>query len=729
MPVPDDMMRFVVPGSQAEMDALRALYWEHYIPDGPLWDEWLRGPDLFPMYPIVPMGPKAPLWDEWLLPALLAPNRGAASARMQALWDQALSTRSMDDEGYVATHQNASYAHQAGWPFPIWSHGEGGWGWHFSWGGCIGALGTPMGLANRPPALASPADWDTEGVSDMGVGQDGWHLRLDRPLAAVISPEHPIDAFEAPFLQVRWSGRGLEDAMPYIAWATTDDPTFCPERRIYLDPPTDTMTYVMAPVHRCPSWRGTITRLRLGFGNAKACGTVCLQALFTQYDTRHTINNLNYARACALFYAWTGDLSFLRRNINRARLAMRAFESEHCAEHEGPLPVTRWVGHDGRSGLERDASGQVNVRSGHGIGGNYWDILPFGHLDAYAAIHYVDALRTMADLEEAVDAHPAWNLPSSPLRLEPARLRQRADAACQAFNETFWLEPQGRFAGWIDADGQAYDYGFTFVNLEAIHYDVATPEHASRILTWLDGERLVAGDTSQGEDIYYWEFGPRTTTVRNLETYGWVYRCPEATAFGDQVQDGGAVLGFSFYDVMARLRLRGPDNAWARLRAILDWYQRAHAAGGYEAYYRQLGEGTLQGAGHGGGLGIQQEFFESVMIARLPIEGFAGFRPRPDGLTLKPRLPSHWPELSVGPLRWRGLSVDLRITPGAIDMELHGQRDDLWTVRLDATYDRGSIQGDDGAWRSLEGVCIGDEMVYRVPSMGLRGLRFRRAAG
>ncbi|MCD6302101.1 MAG: hypothetical protein J7M15_01070, partial [Anaerolineae bacterium] len=126
--------------------------------------------------------------------------------------------------------------------------------------------------------------------------------------------------------------------MPSIAWATTDDPTFCPERRIYLDPPTDTMTYVMAPVHRCPSWRGTITRLRLGFGNTKACGTVCLQALFTQYDTRHTINNLNYARACALFYAWTGDLSFLRRNINRARLALRAFESEHCAEREGPLP-------------------------------------------------------------------------------------------------------------------------------------------------------------------------------------------------------------------------------------------------------------------------------------------------------------------------------------------------------------------------------------------------------
>jgi hypothetical protein len=103
-------------------EALRALYWEHLIPDGPLWDDWLSGPDLFPMYPIVPMGPQAPLWDEWLLRALLAPDRREASAQMQQLWDRALSTRGMDAEGYLATHQNASYAHQTGWPFPIWSH-------------------------------------------------------------------------------------------------------------------------------------------------------------------------------------------------------------------------------------------------------------------------------------------------------------------------------------------------------------------------------------------------------------------------------------------------------------------------------------------------------------------------------------------------------------------------------------------------------------------------------
>ena len=308
-------------------------------------------------------------------------------------------------------------------------------------------------------------------------------------------------------------------------------------------------------------------------------------------------------------------------------------------------------------------------------------------------------------------------------------MRQRADAASQAFNETFWLEPQGRFAGWIDADGQACDYGFTFVNLEAIHYGVAASEHVQRILSWLDGERLVDGDTSQGKDIYHWQFAPRTTTIRNVETYGWVYRHPEAIAYGGQVQDGGAVLGFSFYDVMARLRARGADDAWARLRAITDWYARAHAAGGYEAYYQQLGEGTLQGAGHGGGLGIQQEFFESVMIARLPIEGFAGFSPLPDGFALRPRLPADWPELSLGPLRWRRVSVDVRITREAIELELHGQRDELWTIRVDAAYDAGNVRRANGAWVPLAGERVGDDMVFRVPSADITGLRFERVDG
>ena len=36
------------------------------------------------------------------------------------------------------------------------------------------------------------------------------------------------------------------------------------------------------------------------------------------------------------------------------------------------------------------------ILTGQGIGNNYWDILPFGGLDAYATIQYYDAVRVLA---------------------------------------------------------------------------------------------------------------------------------------------------------------------------------------------------------------------------------------------------------------------------------------------------------------------------------------------
>jgi len=43
-PVPEDFPRFIVPGHDKEMESLRALFWLHYEPAGPLiplWDAWM----------------------------------------------------------------------------------------------------------------------------------------------------------------------------------------------------------------------------------------------------------------------------------------------------------------------------------------------------------------------------------------------------------------------------------------------------------------------------------------------------------------------------------------------------------------------------------------------------------------------------------------------------------------------------------------------------------------
>src|SRR5438132_8395394 len=49
--IPEDFPRFVVPGHEADMTALRELFYHHYHGNGPactLWDEWLPNALLWP---------------------------------------------------------------------------------------------------------------------------------------------------------------------------------------------------------------------------------------------------------------------------------------------------------------------------------------------------------------------------------------------------------------------------------------------------------------------------------------------------------------------------------------------------------------------------------------------------------------------------------------------------------------------------------------------------------
>ena len=324
-----------------------------------------------------------------------------------------------------------------------------------------------------------------------------------------------------------------------------------------------------------------------------------------------------------------------------------------------------FAGHDGRAGFDLGPEFRVRVDEegphleagptdpgkrlahGHGIGGNYWDLLPFGHKDAYATMLAYPALLAMADLEEAVRGHPGWHIPACPdPACSPDRLRETAEALRAEAQRIFWNPETRRFAACVDGDGCLHDYGFTFLNLEMIHYGVASHDQAVDILDWIAGDRVVEGDTSTGPDIYHWRFAPRSTTRRNVEWYGWYWNGPETIPWGGQVQDGGAVLGFSYHDLMARLRVHGPDDAWERLAEVADWYGEVVAGGGYRAYYADGRDGaTLQGGGTAGGLGLDHEFYESILVPQVLLYGFLGYRPGHEGFSIDPRLPASWPGL------------------------------------------------------------------------------------
>ena len=646
--VPDDFPRFVVPGAQKEMDSLRALFWLHYEPAGPL----------------------IALWDEWMPMSTLWPARGtnAVSNEMRSRWSKALSGRMMNAEGYIHTQQHDGLAHAEGWPFPLWTQ-AGGLGWHFR--------GTGVKGYDAKPATAE--GWVVTGGAIGEINDKGLVVKLDEAGATAQPPKFSVDAKASPWLRLNWWAAGLQGANCYVEWTTKDQPEFSPECRAYFDParaegeahsalpmgPKQAVelntsvaeTRTMIPVYRVPGWKGAITGLRLHFDNPGPA-TLVIKSFHTACDTRHTINDSNFIRGCHDYFMWTGDLGFLRGQMGRIRAAMR-FNMNEFDTRRRKCIYTTWPGHEGRSGV-RIVDGKKTIVPNEGIGGNYWDLLPFGGEDALASIYYYDAVLDLADLEQAIDQHPQWCVAKGAEAFDAADLRRHAAEVKDYCSRRFWNDKTGRL-GTVDLDGVMHDYGFTFLNNEAIYYGFVSPAQATSIRDWISGRRIVEGDTSTGADIYRWRFGPRSTTRRNLDYYFWAWSSPESIPWGYQVQDGGCVLGWSYHDLMARLRVSGADDAWGRLKEILAWFDETQAAGGYREYYKDPARGTMQGGNVAGGLGLDKEFFESILVPQVMIYGFLGLRPSADGLSLDPKLPRDWPELTLTRIHLHDRVLDISV--------------------------------------------------------------------
>jgi len=607
--------------------------------------------------------------------------------RIQDVYRRILLEAFIDDEGYVSSHQHFSQAHDLGWPFPSWGQAHRNLaqvkdktaGWHFQplkkvrgWIG--GHLRASNGKEYTGEAAVSR--WELHNVKSLGIQNNSWHLEATGSSPTITTPQgYCINAFDAPYLQLRWTRAGVPHgrAVPYVEWLRDADTDYSPERRVYfrLDktPLSRQYNHSIITMYRHPQWQGKIKRIRISLAPGESDAKFTIDSFFTVYDTRHTINNPILILASCRYFNWTGDLDFLRRQIGRMRRALR-YQQTVMGSLQYHHIRNPWPGHDGLPSWRKDSDGKLTFYSGHGIGSNYWDILPFGWDDLYATNQYYAATLALAEIEEAIQRNPGWDIPAGVLRLDPQQLRRHARQVQQTANRRFWNEQDGRFVACIDTNGNKHDYGYTFLNLDAIWYDLATPEHASQIMAWIAGDRIIKNDTSTGADIYRWRFGPRASTRRNIEWYGQGWWAPESLDWGYQVQDGGAVLGFTFYDLWARLHVLGPDDAWNRLMEILEWEKEVHAEGGYRKYYEGDKRGTtLQGGGTCGGLGIDYEFRESSLLPSIIPYGFLGLRARSDGsLAICPRLPEACPEMALNNVLFHNIHLDIRATNNTIEL-------------------------------------------------------------
>lgn len=647
-PLPVNFPQFVVPGHMDEMELLRELYAEHYR--------------------VVSF---STVWDPWMVKSLLWP--ASKSTAMQAEFRALLSGRIMAEDGYVSTHQHRGMAHDYGWPFPLWTQVDG-WGWHFS--GTNNPFAIPIYGVNIQHDLEG---WNAEGFSDIRFSDDrGLHANL-APYATLETPPISVKGLVVPFFRFEWWAEGLDGNQAYLEWTTEAEPDYSPDRRLYFEVPTgmESQLISLLPLQNVTSADEVFTRFRIGFNNAKPA-KVDIQAVMTAVDSRHNVNNTAWILGCSDYIRITGDYEFLREQIQRMRQAMRYVVSEFQTK-EKLCVYTPWHGHDGRSGVIYEAGKKVQ-RKGFGVGNNYWDLLPFGGYDLQATLYYFMALEQMAELEDIIRDHPEWGVSEG---FDPVGLRAEARKVREFSKEFFWNQETERFVCSIDVADVSYDYGFTFLNTEAVATGFADDQQAREVMDWISGRRIVKSDTSKGEDIYHWRFGPRSTTLRNLDYYNSVWFAPERIPFGGQVQDGGAVLGFSYHDLMSRIRVYGPDDAWNRLQEILDWYADVQAEGGVRAYYAKPDRGTLQGGGTAGGLGIDAEFIESALLPQVMLDGFMGFSPRTDGFALSPKLPKEWPSLKITNIAIHGGVYDIDVNREGVEISMRSGTSEGLVLYLD----------------------------------------------
>jgi hypothetical protein len=81
----------------------------------------------------------------------------------------------------------------------------------------------------------------------------------------------------------------------------------------------------------------------------------------------------------------------------------------------------------------------------------------------------------------------------------------------------------------------------------------------------------------------------------------------------------------------------------------------------------------MQGDNVAGGLGLDKEFLESLLVPQIVLNGFLGFSATCDGCRIAPRLPSDWPELTVDRIHLQDLVLKVKATANSIEIWKTGE--------------------------------------------------------
>lgn len=324
----------------------------------------------------------------------------------------------------------------------------------------------------------------------------------------------------------------------------------------------------------------------------------------------------HYMNALYNYYMWSRDMTFLDTYLPKAEYVMDNYLLGTMLGNIGVAIIP----------------GAANNGTSTSRASNYMDEVRFGYKDAWLNSTFYMALVNMAELEDVKENTAKRDI-----------YQNLVNAFSAKYDTEFWNSSTNRYIGWRDSNGAAHDSGYTYVNLQALANGLGNVDKASKVFNWLNSPAspTVGGAHKGSTNVYQNVFGPRNNTspISNPSEWdGWSDPTSGKVGYGDIVEDGGAALFVSYYDIMARLKYSNADDAMIKYKNMLERVTSESKKLTFNGHitpvraYNDFGENWVE-------IGTSEPFPESGMSITPFVYGFMGLQPKKNGLNITPNLP------------------------------------------------------------------------------------------
>ncbi len=263
----------------------------------------------------------------------------------------------------------------------------------------------------------------------------------------------------------------------------------------------------------------------------------------------------------------------------------------------------------------------------------YYDGIMFSGFNAYYQAFLYQALQDLSELLELVGKPQ-----------EAATQREYAKSLRDAINNHLWFAdaPGGaRYADWIDEKGVPAFHFIDIAQYALIAFGVAPEDRALAVLATADRRlselKRTYGHTRQATLSMLWPL----SASRPDQCFGTYFY-------------GGSVLASTYWEVLARARLKHVDGEWGALRLLQNF------AGRFEEM-SFVGSNSIDIRGRVSMGGDEGYLADMVVVPAAVVHGLLGISTDRNAITAAPALPKEWPGAKVA-LMWMGELYDISVS-------------------------------------------------------------------